>query len=544
VAQDLLSLAAAAGAGGGAGLAQALERILRDVTPFDLGEIALVRTDAAAASETGDAPPSPSVADEPRSRPRIRIVKPADAQDPAPKLDAAPDAIERWSLAPGAEPLAQRDLLEHVAASGPLRLDDEPEAASLPLTRERLATLGLRSLLAVPFAAAGVRGVVVVGRRQGWAFAGVSLHRLLPAATITGFLLERSLALAAVERRVDGLEATGPSAVSELDAARRVLDAALGDLDAVRGERERARSELEAARNECASVRADLEAAIRSSCDERAQREELAARARRLESLLQESATAREALAAEVERRGEEIRSLGGRLEAAAAEIATVRDERTSSAEESTRLRQQLSSAAAADAALVQRLGEAHRLAETLATERDGALVAVADALRELEVARHDGGSARDDAARARGAARDSAARCAELEACLAEAEGRLAELQRALETAEGERASLEARLRSTAADREGLRDELLRDRGAAAAHVRELEVSLLELERERAALRRELEAGTAVPLRAAAARAASGARKNLAPRAALASKLPSNRSRGPRVRRRTRTDG
>src|SRR5258708_38805324 len=106
--ETLLLLVGAVAPDGGRGVGQALRAILEEAVPFDAAEAVLYRPGGWAHSRLDD----------------------------------------------GDGGFAGDDLLSRLATlRAPLRIDDLPEAASLPDTERRMSALGLRALLAIPFAA-------------------------------------------------------------------------------------------------------------------------------------------------------------------------------------------------------------------------------------------------------------------------------------------------------------------------------------------------------------------------------------------------------
>jgi hypothetical protein len=233
--KDLASLAAAAGPDGGLAVAKTLRALLVELVVSDRAEIAV----------------------------------------------EGPQGFDRKSLTEDPAPLADADLLTAVAsARTPLRVDDLPELAAYPKTLERLRSLGMRSLLALPLSAAGgAKGVVVLLRDYPYAFAGVPLYRIEPMMAMAGIAMTQALALTAaraasalgadreaLERENAALlalleEHTG--AVPHPPAAPPAPDASALEARVTQAEAERARLESEAAalRDEVAGLRGELSAA-------------------------------------------------------------------------------------------------------------------------------------------------------------------------------------------------------------------------------------------------------------------------------------------
>ncbi len=130
LAEKLLVLADAAVADGGQALVRALRAVLAETAPFDAGEAVL----------------------------------------------AVDGRLLRWRIDDGqAGEILGADLVRHVGAvHAPLRLDDLDDVSPFPETRRAMETLGLRSLLVLPFQGGGA---LAVARRYGWAFVGASLAR-------------------------------------------------------------------------------------------------------------------------------------------------------------------------------------------------------------------------------------------------------------------------------------------------------------------------------------------------------------------------------
>jgi len=124
--------------------------------------------------------------------------------------------VVRWSLDHSEDGVSADDLVRHVAAHPiVVRIDELHEAELFPKTQSAMEALGLRSLLALPLSGGGgVEGVVVVARDYGWAFAGASLRRLVPLASMAGLCVDRVLLLS---------EDHAPERPAELPPARRPI---------------------------------------------------------------------------------------------------------------------------------------------------------------------------------------------------------------------------------------------------------------------------------------------------------------------------------
>ncbi|MFI5008554.1 MAG: hypothetical protein ACHQKZ_14000, partial [Solirubrobacterales bacterium] len=237
--ETLLLLVSAVGPDGGRGVGQALRAILEEAVPFDAAEAVLRRPGGWAHS----------------------------------RLDEGEGGV------------AGDDLLSRLTTlRAPLRIDDLLEAASFPETERRMGALGLRSLLAIPFAAGapsggaefnGPEGAIVVARRFGWAFAGASLHFLWPVAGLAGRAFELAIALTALTEKAERLEAE----LARLAATPETHEA----------ERAELRQQVENARHETREAQAAVE-------DLKVARAEAVSRALDLEGVLGETATERDAL--------------------------------------------------------------------------------------------------------------------------------------------------------------------------------------------------------------------------------------------------------
>src|SRR5260221_2115672 len=136
--ETLLLLVGAVAPDGGRGVGQALREILEEAVPFDAAEAVLHR----------------------------------------------PGGWVHSRLDDGDGVFAGDDLLSRLAIlRAPLRIDDLTEAASLPDTERRMGALGLRSLLAIPFAAGAPPGGGALSRAEGASLLGRPLRpALAPAA--------------------------------------------------------------------------------------------------------------------------------------------------------------------------------------------------------------------------------------------------------------------------------------------------------------------------------------------------------------------------
>jgi len=200
--ERLLGLVAAISSDGGEALLKSLARILREMGPYEAGEVVLLN----------------------------------------------PEGIRRWPLVGRREPFAGEALLRHTASrDSPLRADDLPDLHRYPETRRRMSELGFRSLLGVPLSfAGGPEGALVISGRHGWAFAGVASRDLLPIAGMTGLCLERALALTTFRSELERLDA-------KRDGDSPTDDAVL------QAEIQRLRAELATTSSECEALKAEME---------------------------------------------------------------------------------------------------------------------------------------------------------------------------------------------------------------------------------------------------------------------------------------------
>lgn len=162
LAPPLLELARSIAPDDGALVVRSLRAILRNASPFDAGELALLQ----------------------------------------------PEFLRRFPLEPGGAALGSPELVAHVATLGAaLRLDDLVGHAP---AGGHLLQSGYRSLLALPLAAAGgPAGALLLVRRYAWAFVAAPLHDLQTIVGMAGLCLERSLWLSALARHGRDLHAAG-----------------------------------------------------------------------------------------------------------------------------------------------------------------------------------------------------------------------------------------------------------------------------------------------------------------------------------------------
>jgi hypothetical protein len=349
--ETLLLLVGAVAPDGGRGVGQALRAILEEAVPFDAAEAVLQRPGGWAHSRLDDG-----------------------------------DGV-----------FAGDDLLSRLATiRAPLRIDDLPETASLPETERRMSALGLRSLLAIPFAAgapsggaafSGPEGAIVLARRFGWAFAGASLHLLWPVAGIAGRAFELAIALTALTERTERLEgelARLAGTPEALEAAREGLRQELEDARREVREAQAAAEDLRAARAEASSRAVDLERALGEAASERdALREELAPATLALESERRDGREARSQLEAVRGRVGELEGALGeaqvlseslrAELEAARGELAAARAERETARAERDHAWTERDAARAGESAMADRVEQRSADLEALLRESQAA---------------------------------------------------------------------------------------------------------------------------------------------------------------------------
>jgi hypothetical protein len=277
--KDLASLAAAAGPDGGLAVAKTLRALLVDLVVSDRAEIAV----------------------------------------------EGPQGFDRKSLTEDPAPLADADLLTAVAsARTPLRIDDLPELEAYPKTLERLRSLGMRSLLALPLSAAGgAKGVVVLLRDYPFAFAGVPLYRIEPMMAMAGIAMTQALALTAA-RAASALGADREALEGEkAELLGRVssLEARLAQSDALRAE---LRQESDQLRGEKAELLALLDE--RTDATPRASTEPPPPDARAFEARATQAEAERARLESETAALREELEGLRSELSSAAAAIAAAED--------------------------------------------------------------------------------------------------------------------------------------------------------------------------------------------------------------------------
>ncbi len=200
--ERLLGLVAATSSDGAEALLKCLARILREIGPYEAGEVVLLN----------------------------------------------PEGPRRWPLSRRSEPFAGEALLRHTASrDSPMRADELSDLDRFPETQQRMSELGFRSLLGVPLSSAGgLHGALVLSGRYAWAFAGVASRDLLPIAGMTGLCLERALTLTTFRS-----ESQGPGARREADSPPE---------DTIpHAEIQRLRAELATTSSECEALRAEVE---------------------------------------------------------------------------------------------------------------------------------------------------------------------------------------------------------------------------------------------------------------------------------------------
>ncbi|MCM2258595.1 MAG: hypothetical protein NDJ94_23430 [Vicinamibacteria bacterium] len=212
LAPPLLELARSIAPDDGALVVRSLRAILRNVSPFDAGELALLQPDDG--FRRRDEPVAGSAG-----------AHAANGAAPPPHPDIG---LRRFPLEPGGAALGSPELVAHVATLGaPLRLDDLVGHAP---AGGHLLQSGYRSLLALPLAAAGgSAGALLLVRRYAWAFVAAPLHDLQTIVGMAGLCLERSLWLSALAQHGRDLHAAGvphPSMVTAPPAieAERPVD--------------------------------------------------------------------------------------------------------------------------------------------------------------------------------------------------------------------------------------------------------------------------------------------------------------------------------
>jgi hypothetical protein len=232
LADSLLTLAASIDGDGGHAVCRTLASLLRDVAPFDAGEVVLRQA----------------------------------------------QGFHRFPLAGDERRVAGDDIVTHVLANAaPRRLDDQRDLDAFPETGDLMARSGLKSALVLPLGTSP-RGVLIVARRHGWAFVGASLHFLGPLSAMAGLALDRSLALTALghpaggeagaeaERR-DMLRHEGATLVGELQRLRAQSVESVGEIESLRSTLAVARDELADSRGATIAAQSALDQAV-SHCHE------------------------------------------------------------------------------------------------------------------------------------------------------------------------------------------------------------------------------------------------------------------------------------
>ena len=179
LADKLLALVASTSWDGAQSLVRALAAILEEIAPFEVGELIVLK----------------------------------------------PEGPARLPLNDLTQPWTEESFLRHACGAGvAMRFGDLGEMTSFPGAHDRMAALGLRSLLTVPLSAAGgPAGVLLLGHRHGWAFAGASIRDLWPVAAMTGLCLERAEALTRLRREVERLGERQGGLNAEREAAQQEL---------------------------------------------------------------------------------------------------------------------------------------------------------------------------------------------------------------------------------------------------------------------------------------------------------------------------------
>lgn len=249
LADSLLALAGSIDGDGGQEVCRTLDSLLRDAAPFDAGEVVLHE-------ERG---------------------------------------FHRFPFGGGDRALAGSDLVRHVLAErAPLRIDDPRDFEPFPETRDLLNQSGIRSVLALPLGiilhvpsmphAASPTGVLIVGRRYGWAFVGASLNFLGPLAAMAGYALDRALALTAL-----GHPKGGEGDPEAREALRREGATLVAERQMLRGERDAQAGELVALRRRLETVETDLAEARSASIAAQSALDQAVSRCHQLEARLQDA---------------------------------------------------------------------------------------------------------------------------------------------------------------------------------------------------------------------------------------------------------------
>jgi hypothetical protein len=252
LADSLLALAGSIDGDGGQEVCRTLDSLLRDAAPFDAGEVVLHE-------ERG---------------------------------------FHRFPFGGGDQPLAGCDLVRHVLARRePLRIDDPRDFEPFPETRDLLNQSGMRSVLALPLGiilhvptmphAASPTGVLIVGRRYGWAFVGASLNFLGPLAAMAGYALDRALALTALGHPKGG-DGADPEAREVL---RREGATMLAERQRLLGERDAQAAEIVELRRRLGAAETDLAEARSAGIAAQSALDQAVNRCHQLEARLQDATT-------------------------------------------------------------------------------------------------------------------------------------------------------------------------------------------------------------------------------------------------------------
>ncbi len=430
LAEKLLVLADAAAGDGAQGLFRALRTILSELAPFDVGEAVL----------------------------------------------ASGDHLLRWRLDEGDGELLGTDVVRHIATiHAPLRFDDLDDAKPFPDTHRALETLGMRSLLVLPFQGGGALGVA---RRYGWAFVGSSMHSLWPVRGMVGIGLRQAVLLTGLAQRVERQQTELERANARPDELRARLARTEAESHEREGQRAAANAGWEATRaelRETARILAAAEEAARAAREAEGRAE---ARAADITRRLEEEERKREAAEADAQQRqaqaDERIGRAEGERHALALEADTLRGETAGTQERLRAAERELES-------LRWSLEECEGRARLLEARRVELQSALDETAAERDEARRTGDRARTAAEEAE----RRAARSLE-EAARARAEA---------ETSRGDAEAERAQAASLRAERDAARSEVESARSDLEALRTRLDSDIPALEAENRVLKTELTA-------------------------------------------------